>query len=84
MVEYRFGWRDRDKYVADPKDRMWLEEFSRESARYADMLFLVEAMAGYFQRLARQVAGMAKVKKVGPKKPNLKAKDRRRLERLNV
>lgn len=51
VVDYRFSWQRREKYVTDPVDVAWLEAFSQESARYADQVFLVEAIAGYFRRL---------------------------------
>jgi hypothetical protein len=38
LVQYRFSWRDAAKYIPDPIDRWWLEEFSRESARYAAVM----------------------------------------------
>jgi hypothetical protein len=77
LVQYRFGWRRIEKYVTDPIDRMWLEEFSKESARYADKIFLIEAIAEYFQRLAKRVAVMPKPRPT--KKKRLKAKERRRM-----
>lgn len=79
VVEYRFSWRDRDKYIEDEVDRYWLDEFSRESARYADKLFLIEKMARYFQWLAGRVTATPKVKP--PKKKRIKAKDRRKMEK---
>jgi hypothetical protein len=74
LVDYHFGWRLRDKYIADPVDRKWLEQFSQESARYAEMVFLIEAIAGYFRRLSDNLAMAPKPPRVKRKK--LRAKDR--------
>ncbi len=75
LVDYRFSWRRRKKYITDPLDIHWLEEFSRESVRYADMVFLVEAIAGYFRRLSDKLAQEPPPRR--PKRKRLKAKERR-------
>jgi len=83
IVKYKFGWRQRDKYITDPIDQLWLEQFSQESARYAEMVFLVEAIAGYFRRLSDNLAQAPRPFRV--KRKRQRAKDRRRTnEKQNI
>jgi hypothetical protein len=77
IVEYRFGWRRRDRYIKDEIDLRWLESFQQQSEDYANQVVLIEAIAGYFKRLSDKVAKAPKPKRKRVK-PKIKAKYRKK------
>jgi hypothetical protein len=78
LVQYRFSWRRQETYITDPIDLIWLKEFSKQSERFVDQVFLIEAIMGYFRRLGDKLTQAPKPKKI--KKKRMKAKDRRALK----
>lgn len=77
IVRYQYTPRNPKRYLSD-LDIFWLRQMSEESYRYSGALYLVQAIAEYFQRLGDKLADAPKPKRV--KKKKVKAKYRRAKE----
>jgi hypothetical protein len=76
IVKYHYGYRHPEKYLSE-FDIFWLSAFSKVSAVYTDAFFAAIALGEFFQALSEKIAQMPR-----PKKPKLKAKERRQLARV--
>ncbi len=75
VVDYRYGWRRPEKYLSG-RDIFWLSSVSELAQDYTDQFFAAVALGEFFQALAAKLASVPR-----PKKPKIKAKERRRMAR---